>query len=61
MDEILSDHFSFKNVDFRRFWRGYPKFGYIVSLQLRAATWLINTKNVARDLNYIQHKFQEHH
>ena len=61
MDKVLSDHFSCKNVYFRRFWRGDPKFGYMVSLQLSAATWLINTKMFAKDLNYSQHKFQEHH
>ena len=121
MSKVLSDHFWFKNVDFRRFSRGYPKFGYMVS-QLSAAIWLIKTKtllrcltvinislrnityvwntfrslfdkkcrfssvltgvpkawvygvtsverghmtdslqNVAKDLNYYQHKFQEHH
>ena len=46
MSKVLSDHFSIQNVDFRRFWRGYPKFGYMVSLQLSAATWLINTKTL---------------
>ena len=34
---------------------------YMVSLKLSAATWLIKTKNVAKDLNYYQYKFQEHH
>ena len=48
MDKILSDNFSCKNVDFRRFWRGYPKIRYMVSLQLSAATWLINTKTLLR-------------
>ena len=61
MDKVLSDYFSCKNDDFRRFSRGYPKSVYMVSLQLSAATWLINTKNVAIDLNYSQHQFQEHH
>ena len=37
---------SKKNVDFRCFWRGYPKLRYMVSLQLSAATWLINTKTL---------------
>ena len=37
-----------KKVDFLRFWRSYPKFGYMVSLQLSAATWLINTKTLLR-------------
>ena len=40
--------FHVKNVDFRCFWRGYPKLGYMVSLQLSAATWLINTKTLLR-------------
>ena len=61
MAKIHSDHFYAKNVDFQCLWRGYPKLGYMVSLQLSAATWLINAKNVAKDLNYSQHKFQEHH
>ena len=55
MDKVLSDHFSWKNVDFRRFWRWYPTFGSMVSLQLRAATWLINTKTLLlmdKVLNY---------
>ena len=42
------------------FLRGYPKLGYMVSLQLSAATRWLN-QNVAKDLNYSQHKFQEHH
>ena len=61
MGKVLPDQFSCKNVDFRRYWRGYPKFGYMVSLQLSAATWLIAKNNVDVDLNYQQHKFQEHH
>ena len=48
MAKILSDHFSSKNVDFRRFSRGYPKFGNMVSLQLSTATWMINTKTLLR-------------
>ena len=46
MSKVLSVNISGKNVDFRRFGRGYPKFGYTVSLQLSAATWLINTKTL---------------
>ena len=61
MDKELSDYFSCKNDDFRRFSRGYPKFVYMVSLQFSAATWLINTKTLYLDVNYTQHKFQEHH
>ena len=61
MSKVLSDHFWIQNVDFRFFLSGYPKFGYMVSLQLSAATWLINTKTFPKDLNYSQHKFQEHH
>ena len=37
-----------KNVEFRRFWRCYPKFVYMVALQLSAATWLINAKTLLR-------------
>ena len=48
MAKIHSDHFYAKNVDFRCFWRGYPKLGYMVSLQLRTATWLINRKMLLR-------------
>ena len=61
MHKVLTDHFSWKIVDFRRFSRGYPKSVYMVSLQLSAATWLINAKTLPKDLNYSQHKFQEHH
>ena len=46
MSKELSDHFPIQNVDFRRFRRGNPKFGYMVSLRLSAATWLINTKTL---------------
>ena len=47
MFEVLSGHFLIKtNVDFPRFWRGYPKFEYMVSLQLNAATWLIHNKTL---------------
>ena len=44
MSKVLSGHFSWKNVDFLRFEFGYRKLGYMLSLQLSAATWLINTK-----------------
>ena len=48
MSKVLLDHFSIQNVDFRRFWRGHPKFGYMVSLQFSAATWLINSKTLLK-------------
>ena len=48
MAKIHSDHFYAKNVDFQCLWWGYPKLGYMVSLQLSAATWLINTKTLLR-------------
>ena len=47
MDKVLSDHSSCKNLDIRRL-RDYPEFGYMVLLQLSAATWLINTKTLHR-------------
>ena len=46
MDEIFSDLFSCKNVNFWRFSRMYPQCEYMESLQLRAATWLINTETL---------------
>ena len=47
-----------KKVDFRRFWQGYPKFGYMVSLQLSAATWLINTKTLLRTSTILNISFR---
>ena len=37
-----------KNNDFQHFWREKPMFGYIVSLQLSSATWLISIEILLR-------------
>ena len=58
MSKVLSDHFWFKNVDFRRFWRDNPKFGYMVSLQLSATTWMINTETLIRTSTILNISFR---
>ena len=61
MSKVLSDHFSIQNVNFRRFWRGYTKFGYVVFTSVERGHLADWYQNVSKDLNYSQHKFQEHH
>ena len=55
MNKVFSGHFSWKNVDFLRFELGYR---YILSLQLIAATWLINTKTLVGILTIFNINFK---
>ena len=55
MNKAFSGHSSWKNVDFLRFELGYR---YILSLQLKAATWLINTKTLVGTLTIFNINFK---
>ena len=60
MDAILLDHFSCKNVDFRLF-DGVPWVWVYGVTSVECGHLADSNQNVALDLTYSEHKFQEHH